>query len=78
MKLEYYHIYKLNVITVGSVAQRVYPYFHGSFLQVVLGWCRVNDCPVELELPAGARNIKKATLKIRRNPLRHETDYTPL
>ena len=65
-------------MTVGSVAQRVYPYFHGSFLQVVFGWCRVNDCPAELVLPAGARNSKKAALKIRRNPLRHETDYTPL
>ena len=29
----------------------------------------VNDCPAGLELPAGARNRRKATAKIRRNSL---------
>ncbi len=39
-------------------------------------YVRVNDCPAGSEPPAGARNRLKATVKIRRNTLRHETDYT--
>ena len=36
-----------------------------------LGYVRVNEYPAGLEPPAGARNRKKATVKIRRNwPLR--------
>ncbi len=40
-------------------------YFHISFDRS--GLFNVNDCPAGLEAPAGARNRKKATVKIRRN-----------
>ena len=36
----------------------------------------INNFTTGLEHPAGARNRRKATVKIRRNPLRLETDYT--
>ena len=32
-----------------------------------LGLVNVNDCPTGLEPPAGAKNRRKATVKIRRN-----------
>ncbi len=32
-----------------------------------LGYSRVNECPAGIELPAGARNTRKAAVKIRRN-----------
>ncbi len=31
-------------------------------------------CHAGLELPAGARNRRKANVKMRRNPIHHETD----
>ena len=37
-------------------------------LQVRLGYVRVND------QPAGTRNRRKATVKMRRNPIRHQTN----
>ncbi len=40
-----------------------------------LGLLRLNDYPTGLELTAGARNMRKATVKIRRNPLRQQTDH---
>ena len=40
-----------------------------------LGMVNVNDCPAGLELPAGARNRRKATAKIRRNSLLESEIY---
>ena len=31
-------------------------------------YSRIKECPLLLELPAGARNTRKAPVKIRRNP----------
>ncbi len=39
-----------------------------------LGNVRGNECPAGLEPPAGARNMGKATVKIRRNLPHHQTD----
>ncbi len=50
--------------------------FRVSFYQLIIGQFRDNECPGGLELPAGARNRGKATLKIRTNLLCHETDHT--
>ena len=36
---------------------------------VRLGYIWLDDCPAGLDPPAGARNMRKATVKIRRNTL---------
>ena len=40
-----------------------------KWLLVRLGYIWLGDCPAGLEPSAGARNRRKATMKIRRNPL---------
>ncbi len=40
----------------------------------MLGYIRDNDCPLRLEPPAGAKIGRNATVKIQRNPPRHQTD----
>ncbi len=51
------------------VAFQVSSHIHNSFLQVKPGQVRVNYCP------AGARNKRKATVKMRRNSSRHQIDH---
>ncbi len=34
----------------------------------IIGYLRVKECLAGLELPEGARNTRKATVKIQRNP----------
>ncbi len=44
----------------------------------MLGQVRVDDCSTRLELPVGATKGRKATVKIRRNPLRRILPLIPI
>ena len=48
---------------------RIFTVAFDTLFQISLGYLKVIDCPAELELPAGARNRRKTTMKLRRNHL---------
>ncbi len=64
-------ILKLNLLGKGKnpmLGVSSYFHIHGGCL-FGLGHSKVKECPAGLEnWPAGARNTKKITVKIRRNP----------
>ena len=57
---------------------RIYTVAFDRLFKVRKGQLMVKDCPAGLELPAGSRNRRKATVKMRTNPLCHETDFTQI
>ncbi len=79
----------LNSLKIYMLSHRHFRGTAGFFIfsqqLLTLGQLRVSNCPTGLEKlvlqgqsSPQARNRRKATAKILRNPLRHKTDYIPM